>query len=143
LSVLSLDVGDARVGVAVSDELNIAAHPLDTLTLDGMSEFTKLYDFIVKRLVKKVVVGLPLMLDGNEGEQSKKVRKFIDKFITWLNLRGHEVPEFVFWDERFTTVQASYVIRGSKMKGNEARSALDRISAIIVLQSYLDSQRIN
>lgn len=134
---MALDVGDARIGVAVSDPLRMFAQPLTTITRKkDQNTAAEIAALMVEQKVSVLVVGLPSELSGSRGEQAAKVEAFIEKLRraigkTALNAR------IEFWDERLTTVQAQRVIAGSKLKNRERDAALDRVSAAIILEGYL------
>jgi putative Holliday junction resolvase len=134
---MALDVGDARVGIAISDPLLITAQPLETV--DTPKACARIVQICVDKSVGKIIVGLPKMLDGSIGEQAEKVTKFVDNLQSALDSSNFEGIEVQYWDERLTTKQAERVLAGSKLKNREKSAALDRISAALILQSYLDS----
>ena len=133
---IALDIGDSRIGVAISDPLGITAQPRPTIER-GKGYFNALIEFIVENNVNKIVLGYPLELDGTVGDQAKKVEWFKDKMSKEEKLVDMDI---ILWDERFTTKQAEFVLQGSKLKNKEKSSALDKISAGLILQSYLESQ---
>jgi putative holliday junction resolvase len=140
--MLSLDVGDVRIGLAKSDELNMFAHPLCSIERKGGAEISAIADIIQHERTHSVVVGLPLELNGNAGPQAEKVRKFIRQLQGELGRRGvHRDVKIIEWDERLTSRQAERVVAGSGLKNNKRREALDRISATLILESYLAASR--
>ena len=132
---MALDVGDARIGLALSDPLGLSAQPLSTLERSGSSA-EEIAELAKQNDVSTLVVGLPKTLDGEIGEQAQKVLKFKEELQNCVD----EDVQIVEWDERLTTVEASRIIQGSKLKNKKRRQALDRISAAIILESYLASQ---
>ncbi len=132
--VLALDLGRKRVGLALSDELGITAQGLETL------ERTRLRDDL-KRLagiarangVTLFLIGNPLHMDGREGRQAEFVREFGEKLSAWSGLPVR------YWDERLTTVEAGRVLRESGVSSRKRARAVDRLSAVLLLESYLDS----
>lgn len=137
--IVAFDVGDARVGVAMSDPLGMIAQPLCTIDrANGGME--KLADLVAEKAAKKVVVGLPLELSGEIGSQAKKVEAFVERFKTMLRRKSLlQSIEIVFWDERFSTGQAERVLAGSGLKNRDCHAALDRVSAAVILESYINS----
>ena len=102
--ILGLDIGDARTGVAISDELGIAAHPLCTIQRKSRKAvLAELQELVTVHNVEQVVVGLPLQLDGKTGTQAKKIKKIAERLAQQVNL------PVVFWDESFTTVEAAQI----------------------------------
>ncbi len=133
MRVVGLDVGERRIGVAVSDTLGITAQPLETLMRDeGTAE--RIAGLIRDTGAGLVVVGLPLLLDGSEGKQASLVRRFADELERVL-----DVP-VEFADERLTTRQAAGALRGEKLKPEEKKKAHDRIAAALILRGYLESR---
>ncbi|MCL4129988.1 UNVERIFIED_CONTAM: hypothetical protein GTU68_021419 [Idotea baltica] len=90
----------------------------------------------IEREAKRIVVGLPLELDGNRGPQARKVDKFTKQLKRHLTDSDLDL-EVVQWDERMTTVYAERIIAGSKLKGSERSGQIDRVAAALILESYL------
>jgi putative Holliday junction resolvase len=136
--VLALDVGERRVGVAVSDPTGTVARPLQTLVRGSRQEdFAAIAGLVAEYDVGLVVVGRPLSLDGTEGPQARRVRRYVEALAAQLPIR------VVSWDERFTTAAAQEILQSRGKKGRrQARSAgdVDAIAAAVILQSYLDSR---
>ena len=132
MRILAVDYGERRTGLAVSDELGITAQGIETLISNDESGIPfEVARIAVKFGVEKIVVGLPLNMDGSESEKSIKVRAFGD-----LLAKESEIP-VVFWDERMSSMQAHRVMHelGGKTRGN--KHEIDRISATLILQEYL------
>jgi putative Holliday junction resolvase len=132
--VLALDVGKKRIGLALSDELGITAQGLETLQRAGRrDDIETLRRLTVERGVKLIVVGDPVHMSGEAGRQSEYTREFAREleYKTGLPVK--------FWDERWTSREAERVLRGSGIARDERKPALDRMSAVILLQSFLDS----
>ncbi len=131
--ILALDLGRRRIGLAVSDELGLTAQGLPTLERKNLRvDLEKLRQVIAGRSVTRILIGNPLHMSGAEGAQSGWVREFAEK------LRLASGLDVQLWDERLTTKQASRVLRESGI-GIEKRSrAVDQLSAVLILQSYLD-----
>jgi putative Holliday junction resolvase len=133
---LAIDYGERRVGLALSDELGIIASGIGTLTNDGtlLAKLTKLLE---ERDVARIVIGLPLTLQGLEGEIAKKVHAFADQL-------GAATPLPVeLLDERFTSSLAVQAIRdmGVGKKKRRDKGKIDEVAAAILLQGYLDTKR--
>jgi putative Holliday junction resolvase len=132
--ILALDLGRRRIGLAMSDELRITAQGLDTLARtslrDDLAALTKLAS---DRGVSLIVIGNPIRLNGVEGAQSVWVREFASK------LEARTGIPVRLWDERFTTVEAERVLRESGIGREKRGRAVDRLAAVILLQSYLGS----
>ncbi len=139
--IMALDVGDARVGVAISDPLGITSQPHSTVEAHPAKIIEQIIIIAVDNDVGTIVVGLPYELDGAIGEQAKKVQKFVDNLIKQLD--SHKDIENIpveFIDERLTTQQAKRVLAGSRLKNKENSAALDKISAAIILETYMNTR---
>lgn len=137
---MGLDVGDARIGVAVTDPLAIFAQPLCSVERSRYTEIVDILKLIAEHSVRCVIIGYPLELSGNEGPQAGKVRSYAERLeLSAKQTAGLEAVEFKLWDERMTTVQAQRVVIGSGLKDSDRRGALDRIAATLILESYLQS----
>jgi putative Holliday junction resolvase len=133
-----LDVGERRVGVAISDPIGVVARPLRALVRGSREEdFAAIADLVTDHDVGLVVVGRPLSLDGTEGPQARRVARYAEALAARI-----PVP-VASWDERFTTAAAEEILRRrrSEKERRRARSGgeLDAIAAAVMLQSYLDS----
>ena len=137
--VLGLDVGDARIGVALSDQLRMFAQPHLSIEGIGKKGIATIVELVQKENVTEIVIGMPYELSGAAGEQAKKVELFSQKLRSALDgTEAGKLVKIAFCDERLTTVQAKRVTQGSGLKNRDARAALDRVSAAIILQCYLD-----
>jgi putative Holliday junction resolvase len=129
MRILALDPGERRIGIAVSDELEIAARGLDTFDRksDG-SFFTHLGGLIKQYGITEIVVGFPLSLSGEKGDSAKRAEDLASKI-------GAAFPVTVtLWDERLSSKEAERVLRGSKSQ----KGTVDKVAAILILQNYLD-----
>jgi putative Holliday junction resolvase len=132
---IALDIGDRHIGIAVSDPLGITAQGLPTLQRnDDQSALKALISLAHDYDAAEWIVGLPLSLSGAEGRQAAKVRAFARQ----LQRRGG-IP-VVFWDERLSTVEAERVLHASGVSLKKRRAAVDRMSAVIILETYLESR---
>jgi len=129
---LALDVGDKRIGVAVSDPFGFSGTPLDTLQ-NSERVFNEIEKYIKEYKPVKIVVGLPLTLSGQEGEQAKKTRAFVEK----LKQNIKDLPPIVFEDERFTTDIAEERLSMLTKSKKKMKKKLDSVSAVVILESYL------
>jgi len=135
--VLALDVGERRIGVAISDPSGTIARPLQTLARGSREEdFAAIAALVAEHGVGLVVVGRPLSLNGTEGPQARRVARYAEALTATL-----PVP-VTAWDERFTTVTAEEILRQTRRKKRRARDKgeVDAVAAAVILQSYLDSQ---
>ena len=137
MRVLALDVGERRIGVAVSDPGGSLARPLRTLRRGSRQEdFAAIAALVAEQDAGLVVVGKPLSLDGTEGPQARRVARYAEALAAHLPVR------VVLWDERFTTTEAQEILRRrTKERQRRARAAgeVDAIAAAVILQGYLDS----
>jgi putative pre-16S rRNA nuclease len=132
--ILALDLGKRRIGLAISDPLRITAQGLPNLVrTNKRADLTALGEIVREREVGLILMGNPINMGGAEGRQSGWVREFAQAIEARLG-----VP-VKFWDERLTSVQAGRVLRESGISIEKRAAAVDRLSAIILLQSYLDS----
>ena len=131
--ILALDLGKRRIGVAVSDELALTAQGLPNVErTNKRSDLEKLARLATEKDAGMILMGNPLHMSGNEGRQSQWVKEFADALARRTGL------EVKLWDERLTTVEASRVLRESGIGIEKRAAAVDRLSAVILLQSYLD-----
>ena len=131
--VLGLDLGGARTGVALSDELRMLAHPLETIESASADKIARRVQKIVaEKEVDCVVVGLPRQMNGTFGPAAKNAQHFVEK------LRALVPCEVVTWDERLSTVAAERALRDADKKTRDTRGIRDQVAAQIILQSYLD-----
>jgi len=133
--ILALDYGTKRIGVALSDELGWTAQPLETFdrrTLDR--DIAHIATLVRSHEVARVILGLPLQLDGRQGPAVEAMREFAAKLEA-----GLPVP-LVLWDERMTTKAAEDLLIAADVSRKKRKGAVDRIAAAILLQSYLAAQ---
>jgi len=132
--ILALDLGKKRIGLAISDPLGITAQGLPNLVrINKRTDFAALEQLVRERQVGLILMGNPINMRGDEGRQSGWVREFAQalKERTGLPVK--------LWDERLTSVEAGRVLRSSGISIEKRAAAVDRLSAVILLQSYLDS----
>ena len=132
--ILALDLGKKRIGLAISDPLRITAQGLPNVNRTRIrDDFAELERIIREREVAMILMGNPINMRGTEGRQSGWVREFAAE----LERRTHLPVKL--WDERLTSVEAGRVLRSSGISIEKRAAAVDRLSAVILLQSYLDS----
>lgn len=132
--ILGIDFGRARIGLAISDELRLLAHPLETLP--GNKDTAKrIVEIIRERKIDKIVVGVPRHMSGEIGESAKEALEFANK------LRAQVPCPVETWDERLTTVAAERALRGAGKKARKTRNIIDQVAAQMILQGYLDRER--
>jgi putative Holliday junction resolvase len=131
--ILGLDLGEARTGVALSDELRMLAHPLETIESTSAERVARrIQKIVAERQVDCVVVGLPRRMNGALGLAAENAQRFVEK------LRPLVPCEVVTWDERLSTVAAERALREAGKKTRQTRQFRDQVAAQIILQSYLD-----
>jgi putative Holliday junction resolvase len=132
--ILALDVGKRRIGLAISDELGITAQGLDTLQRTRIrDDLDRLAHLAEERSVVLFLIGEPLHMSGNASRQGLYTHEFADRLSERTGLPVQ------FWDERLTSVQAERVLRESGISIEKRAKAVDRLAAVILLESYLDS----
>ena len=135
--ILALDVGEKRIGVAVSDETATLARPLTTITRASKREdFGRIARLAVEQGAERIVAGYPRSLSGAEGPQAQRVRRYVEALA-----RGLSVP-VEMWDERYTTVVASERLRDARPRQRRDRGQLDAAAAAVLLQDYIDARRL-
>ena len=133
---LGLDIGDKRIGVALSDPLGILASPFTIIDRkDESLDIESIINIVSQQQVKQIVVGLPRSMDGSLGIQAEKTEAFIRGLC-----RHTEVP-VVFRDERLTTVSAKRLMRAVNTKKTKRKIRYDAPAAALILQGYLDEAR--
>ncbi|MGB9553410.1 MAG: Holliday junction resolvase RuvX [bacterium] len=137
MRILALDVGDVYIGVAVSDPLEITAQALPTIKRTTLEEdLKKVLGFLSSLEVKEIVIGLPRTLKGNASLQTEKVKKFAQA------LRERVSLPVTFFDERFTTNMALRQLYLGNEKPSRKKGLADKVSAVIILQDYLNSIKL-
>ncbi|MFH1613234.1 MAG: Holliday junction resolvase RuvX [bacterium] len=134
MKILGLDVGDKRIGIAITDELGFMAHSLKVIERKNMADdVLQIKELFKDHQIEKIVIGLPLKLDGSSSIQTEKVKEFISYFE-----KSFTVP-IIAWDERLTTKQAERYLIQMETKKKKQKEIIDKLSAACILQSYLDT----
>ena len=133
--VLGLDLGDARIGVAISDDARRMAVPLGTVRTGAPADLRAIADLIREHGVTLVVVGHPLLLSGEAGDRAHHAERFAAAIGEAL-----DVP-VLLQDERLSTVEAGRALRESGASGRDRRRTIDRAAATVILQAWLDTDR--
>jgi putative Holliday junction resolvase len=131
---LGIDFGRSRIGVAVSDELRLLAHPLETVAA-GKNAIPRIAEIVREKTVDHVVVGIPRNMDGSLGPAADKALKFLEELSAAIPC------PVVKWDERLTTVAAHRTLREAGKKTRDTRGYVDQVAAQMILQGYLDRQQ--
>lgn len=131
---LSLDVGDATVGIAVSDLLGMTAQGVETIRRSSLAnDLARLKELMDQYETKSLVLGLPKNMNGTQGERCEVVRNFAEEIRKM-------VPdvEIVFWDERLSTVAATRSLLEADVSRRKRRTVIDKMAAVFILQGFLD-----
>ena len=135
--LIGLDVGTVRVGVAKSDELGMFAHPIGYVDRGKDEDFMqKIKELVATYTAEKVVVGLPLNLDGSHGLAAKTIMQLVDRIKECVPV-GVET-----WDERLSTKGAQRYMQAAPLSGKKKRKKVDSLAAQIMLQNYLDFYKV-
>lgn len=131
--IVALDVGDRRIGIAVSDPLGVTAQPIETYTRIGYGPDSRHIAEIARRYeTDRILCGLPRNMDGTQGFQVEKVKEFAAK----LEELGLVVE---YYDERMTTMLAESALLEANMRREDRKKKVDMVAAVVILQSYLDA----
>ena len=134
--ILGIDFGRARIGVAISDELRLLAHPVETIP-SSKQAIARVATLAREKGVDRIVVGVPKLMSGGLGSSAEEVLRFIEE------LRKAVPCEVVAWDERLTTVAAHRALRDAGKKTKNTRGYVDQVAAQMILQGYLDSLSVD
>jgi putative Holliday junction resolvase len=136
MRLMGLDIGDKRIGLAVSDELGFTAQGLETYNRTKLEQdIPKLLELFQSWGVQKLVVGLPRNMNGTYGPQTEKVKDFVSQLIQDSGL------EVIYWDERLTSAAAERTLIEGNVSRNKRKKSIDRLAAVMILQGYLDNQQ--
>jgi len=136
MRVLGLDIGERRIGVALSDPEGIVAFALTVIERRSEDATLKqLIDLTQEHEVERIVIGLPRSLDGSLGKQAQAVQTFVE------SLAGRTELPVVTWDERLSTVAAERMMIEAGVKREKRKKRLDSVAAAFILQGYLDRER--
>ncbi|HET9856841.1 MAG TPA: Holliday junction resolvase RuvX [Chthoniobacterales bacterium] len=131
--ILGIDFGRARIGVAISDELRLLAHPLETIPANKDAG-KRIAEIVRERKIDKVVVGIPRRMSGEIGTAANEALEFAAKLRALLPCTVET------WDERLTTVAANRALRDAGKKTRQTRKFVDQVAAQMILQGYLDRE---
>lgn len=133
--ILAIDYGQARIGLAATDPIGIAAHPIETIEVARTNPFQRIATIVAERGVKQIIVGLPLRLDGREGTSADRVRAF----VVDLQESVPDVP-LEFADERLSTTAASEKLRKAGKSARQQKGIIDQAAALEILNDWLQEQ---
>ncbi len=130
---LGIDLGASRIGIAISDELGMLAHPVETIPNDS-GFLSKLQKMVIEKGITAIVMGIPRNMDGSYGPAAEKAKLFLSQLKT-------EFPDvqLIPWDERLTTMEAQRLLHAAGRDVKKSRPVIDQVAAQVILQSYLDS----
>jgi len=132
---LGIDLGEARIGLAISDELGMLAHPLETIHLKQVAEpLARIAEIVARDGIGTIVLGMPRNMDGTYGPAAQKARAFAEQ------LRARVACEVKLWDERLTSVAAQRSLHEVGRDVKSSRAVIDQVAAQLILQGWLDSQ---
>ena len=134
---LSIDYGSKRIGLAITDQLQMFVMPFTTI-LNKSDEFVfeSLLTIIKEQDISKIIIGLPIGLEGNDTFKTKEVREFSEKISTQIK------TEVTLFDERFSTHDANDFLKEKKITWKESRKIVDQIAAAVILRNYLSMTKI-
>jgi putative pre-16S rRNA nuclease len=130
---LGIDFGSSRIGIAISDELGMLAHPLETVPNDA-SFLSRLRKIVLEKGVSRMVVGIPRNMDGSYGPAAEKAKLFLSELKSQFT-----DLQLIAWDERLTTIEAQRLLHAAGRDVKKSRPVIDQVAAQVLLQSYLDS----
>jgi len=138
MRIMSLDLGSKTIGVALSDELTITAQVLTSIHRTALAkDLEAIVRLVEDHQVEELVIGLPINMDGSRGGAVDKVETFIEHLSARLTIK------IIPWDERLSTVAAERILLEGDLSRAKRRKVIDRLSAAIILQGYLDSRPRN
>ena len=136
--ILSVDYGDARTGIAVCDRTELLASPVTVISeTDRDTLLKKIADLALERRAELIVVGLPVNMDGTHGSRAQACEDFAQALTELCS-----IPT-VMRDERLTTVSAHNVLNATSTRGKKRKAVVDAVSAVMILQDYIDYRRLN
>jgi len=141
MKLLALDVGDRRVGVAVSDLSGLIATPLTVIRRSSkVEDFAKIARLVREQGAEGLVIGHPLNTDGSAGPQARRVERYAVAMSEALRLDGLSVP-MIMWDEHGSTQRAQALMISAGRSAKDRRQRIDAAAAAVILQDYLDEQQ--
>jgi putative Holliday junction resolvase len=138
MRVLGLDVGSKTIGVAITDEAGIAAHPLRVIERKGTdTDVSTIRTLVAEHDIRQIVIGMPFELSGKVGHRAKRVQEFANA----LQARLGDAVKLHEQDERFTTAEAERVLLDADLSRQKRKQVIDQQAAALILQGWLDAQR--
>ncbi len=140
---LALDVGDRRIGVAVSDETGLIATPLTVIRRRSrVEDFARIARLVREEEAGRLIVGHPLNDDGSAGPQARRIERYATALSEALQAEGLDLP-LIFWDERLSTMRAQEMMISAGRTARDRQARIDAVAAAVILQDFLDEQRSN
>jgi len=137
MRILAIDHGTKRMGIGISDELKMIAHPLEFIPAEPFGGFlARLKELLRDKEVELILVGMPRNMNGSYGPAALKVQDFV------AALKGAVTVPIETWDERLTSAQANRFLIEGNVRREQRKEKVDKMAAAILLQSYLDSRRV-
>jgi putative Holliday junction resolvase len=134
--IMSVDLGDARTGLAVCDPLEMLASPLEVIFEKSPEKrLLKVTETVKKQNPELIVVGNPVNMDGSHGSSSEKCKKFSEELEKLTGIKC------VLWDERRTTVFAANILSENNVRGKKRKAAIDAVAAVLILENYLQFRK--
>ncbi|MCD4797123.1 MAG: Holliday junction resolvase RuvX [Candidatus Cloacimonetes bacterium] len=131
--IMCIDHGETRIGIALSDPLQIISRPYKVISNTNDNTLAEIKKIIEKENVGKIVVGLPVNFEGEDTIRTGEVREFVERLKKKISI------PVIFWDERYSTVEANEILKKKKYSIKESKSVIDKVAASIILRDYLDS----
>ncbi len=131
--IMSIDYGTVRIGLALSDPLQIIANPFKVIQNSGEEVFSEINSIIKSEKVGKIIVGLPVNLEGKDTKKTTEVRDFFEKLKNRISI------PIIYWDESYSSAEAEEMLKKMGKSIKESRKVVDKFAASIILKSYLDS----
>jgi len=131
--IMSIDYGTVRIGIALSDPLQIIANPFKVIQNSGEEVFSEINSIIKSEKVGKIILGLPVNLEGNDTKKTIEVRDFFEKLKKRISI------PIIYWDESYSSAEAEEMLKRMGKSIKESRKVVDKFAASIILKSYLDS----
>ena len=131
--IMSIDYGTVRIGIALSDPLQIIANPFKVIQNSGEEVFSAINSIIKSENVGKIILGLPVNLEGKDTKKTIEVRDFFEKLKKRISI------PIIYWDESYSSAEAEEMLKRMGKSIKESRKVVDKFAASIILKSYLDS----
>jgi len=131
LRLIGIDYGEVRIGIALSDPLQIIAQPYQVIRNDEY-KFSRITKIVKEQKVEKIILGLPVNLAGEDTKKTSEIREFAKQ------LENHVDIPIIFWDERLTSVEANEKLKQMGYSIKDSRKVIDKVAASIILKSYME-----